>query len=126
MTHPSVTISHPKLTQLRELLATLPEAVEIETWGHPTFRAGKKMFSAFGSKDGRATMTVKATLDQQADALDDGGAAYFVPAYVGHNGWIGLFVDEVPSETIEGLFIRAYRQQALKRMIKALDGELGK
>jgi hypothetical protein len=31
MTDPSIPISHPKLTQLPELLATLPEAVEIET-----------------------------------------------------------------------------------------------
>jgi hypothetical protein len=28
------------------------------------------MFAAFGSRDGRTSMTVKATLDQQADALD--------------------------------------------------------
>ena len=82
------------------------------------------MFGAFGSRDGRATLTVKPTLDQQADALDDGGAAYFVPAYVGHNGWIGVLVDEVPFETIEMLFVRGYRQQALKRMTKALDALL--
>ncbi len=34
------------LKRLRSICLALPEAVEIEAWGHPTFRAGKKMFAA--------------------------------------------------------------------------------
>src|SRR5262249_7166614 len=36
------------LEQLRSLCLALPEASEVEAWGHPTFRAGKKMFAAIG------------------------------------------------------------------------------
>jgi hypothetical protein len=36
------------LKQLRSICLTLPESAEVEALGHPTFRAGKKMFAAFG------------------------------------------------------------------------------
>ncbi|HMF13765.1 MAG TPA: MmcQ/YjbR family DNA-binding protein [Gemmataceae bacterium] len=36
------------LKQVRSICLALPEAGEVEAWGHPTFRAGKKMFAAFG------------------------------------------------------------------------------
>ena len=36
------------LSKVRELCLAFPEAKEVEAWGHPTFRAGKKLFAAFG------------------------------------------------------------------------------
>src|SRR5262249_593215 len=36
------------LKHVRALCLVLPETHEVEAWGHPTFRAGKKMFAAFG------------------------------------------------------------------------------
>jgi hypothetical protein len=36
------------LKQIRTICLALPEAAKVEAWGHPTFRAGKKMFAAFG------------------------------------------------------------------------------
>jgi hypothetical protein len=33
------------LKRLRSICLTLPEAAEVEAWGHPTFRAGRKMFA---------------------------------------------------------------------------------
>jgi hypothetical protein len=35
------------LTELRAICLSFPEAVEIEAWGRPTFRAGKRMFTVF-------------------------------------------------------------------------------
>jgi len=40
------------LKQVRALCLALPEAREVEAWGHPTFRAGKKMFAGFGEEGG--------------------------------------------------------------------------
>ena len=39
----------PYLTELREICLALPEAVEKEAWGRPTFRAGK-MFAVFSGQ----------------------------------------------------------------------------
>ena len=36
------------LAKVRSLCLALPETKEVTAWGHPTFRAGKKMFAAFG------------------------------------------------------------------------------
>ncbi|MBC8327125.1 MAG: MmcQ/YjbR family DNA-binding protein [Planctomycetes bacterium] len=111
---------HPCLVQLRRQLARLPEAVEIETWGHPTFRAGKKIYAIFGDENGGPALNVKQQPEQQEALLERPG--YFYPPYTGHKGWIGVLVDEVPWEDIEPILVDGYRQVALKRMLKALDG----
>ena len=46
---------------------------------------------------------------------------YHIPAYMGHNGWISLDVeDHADWEEIDGLLLESYRHFALKRMLKAL------
>lgn len=35
------------LGKLREVMLALPGAYETQTWGHPNFRTGKKIFAAF-------------------------------------------------------------------------------
>jgi hypothetical protein len=40
--------------KVRTLALALPEAKEVEAWGHPTFRAPKKMFAAAWKSRGRA------------------------------------------------------------------------
>ena len=37
----------PYLSRLRAVCLALPESVEVEAWGRPTFRAGKKIFAVF-------------------------------------------------------------------------------
>ena len=42
----------PGLAEVRKVCLALPEAVEVEAWGRPTFRAGKgKMFAVFELPD---------------------------------------------------------------------------
>lgn len=110
---------HPTLTRLRRYCASLPENEEVEAWGHPTFRAGKKIFATWGAKDGVPSIGVKQTLEQQAHWIEQDG--FFIPQYVGHHGWVSFYADEVPWETAEAIIEDSYRQVALKRMVKALD-----
>jgi hypothetical protein len=35
----------PYLAQLRDVCLAFPESCEVEAWGRPTFRAGKKLFA---------------------------------------------------------------------------------
>ena len=51
----------------REVVRSLPEAVERETWGHPTFRVRNKMFAAMSPEGDEAS--VKAALHEQAALL---------------------------------------------------------
>ena len=61
------------LKEVRRLCLALPEAREIEAWGHPTFRAGKKMkmFAAFGEEEERLSLGMKVGFDRQDELLND-------------------------------------------------------
>lgn len=43
----------PYLAELRTVALALPENREVEAWGCPTFRAGKKIFAMFEGTDER-------------------------------------------------------------------------
>ncbi|KAA3610899.1 MAG: MmcQ/YjbR family DNA-binding protein [Planctomycetota bacterium] len=109
----------PNLAKLRRFCSSLPETSEKEAWGHPTFRAGAKMFASFGEYEEEATIGVKRSLDQQAQHLQD--SRFYAPPYSGKQGWIGIRLSQVPWPEVEALVLDAYRQVALKRMLKALD-----
>jgi predicted DNA-binding protein (MmcQ/YjbR family) len=112
------------LKQLRAICLSLPESSEVEAWGHPTFRAGKKMFAAFGEgvegQDG-LSLGVKVGFERQEELLQD--PRFYPTPYAAHQGWVSLKIDDQTDwAEIKGLLHEAYRQVALKRMLKALDG----
>lgn len=111
----------PFLADVRRVALALPETAEVETWGRPTFRAGKKIFSVFtGSGDDRFSVIFKPeAAERPALVADD---RFFSPPYWGAGGWLALDLgaaavdwDEV-AELLEG----SYRQVALKRMLAQL------
>jgi predicted DNA-binding protein (MmcQ/YjbR family) len=112
------------LKQVRALCLGLPETSEVEAWGHPTFRAGKKMFAACGEDAGVLTMGLKVGHDRQEELLRD--ARFYPTPYAAHQGWVSLRLDgKTDWNEVRGLVREAYRQVALKRMLKALDAEQG-
>jgi predicted DNA-binding protein (MmcQ/YjbR family) len=115
------TKGHDKiLQQVRALCLALPETCEIEAWQHPTFRAGKKMFAAFGDEAGDATIGLKVGFDRQEELLKD--ARFYPTPYAARQGWVSLRLDgKTDWDELNGLIREAYRQVALKRMLKALE-----
>lgn len=108
------------LKQVRALCLALPEAREVEAWGHPTFRAGKKMFAAFGEDDGALTIGLKMSFDRQDQLLKDD--RFFPTPYAARLGWVSLRLDGRTDWDEVGELVReAYRQVALRRMLKALE-----
>ena len=79
----------PTFEDVRELSMALPEVEEIITWDVDiTFRVRKKIFAIGG--DGADRISVKATLDQQADLLDLDPETFTKAAYVGRFGWVNV------------------------------------
>src|ERR1700730_10745190 len=108
------------LKQLRSLCLALPETSEVEAWGHPTFRAGKKMFAAFGEGDEGLTLGLKVGFERQDQLLED--TRFFPTPYAPHQGWVSLRLDAQSDwGEVDDLVKEAYRQVALKRMLTALD-----
>jgi hypothetical protein len=106
----------------RELALALPEAEERETWGHPTFRIRNKMFASMAT-DG-STATVKAIPEEQAACIGSDPETFFMPAYVGKHGWIGIQLERVDPAELEELVTDAWRLTAPKRLVKSFDAEL--
>jgi predicted DNA-binding protein (MmcQ/YjbR family) len=108
------------LKKVRSLCLALPETHEVEAWGHPTFRAGKKMFAAFGGENSDLTIGLKVGYERQETLLKD--HRFFPTPYAAHQGWVSLRLDsQTDWDEVSGLVLEAYRQVALKRMLQALD-----
>jgi predicted DNA-binding protein (MmcQ/YjbR family) len=110
------------LSRVRSICLALPEVVEVEAWGHPTFRAPKKMFAGFGENDaGEPTLGMKVGFERQEALLED--PRFFPTPYAAHQGWISLKLDgKIDWDEVKGLLLEAYKQVALKRMLKAVEG----
>jgi hypothetical protein len=107
---------------VRAVCLGFPEAVEVEAWGRPTFRAGKKIFTLFSGVDERPWgLIFKPDADERAALLGD--ERFYAPPYWGPNGWLCLDLAAAPVDwdEVRELADASYRQVALRRMLKALD-----
>ncbi len=108
------------MAALKDLCEQLPETSEAIQFGNPVWKAGKKTFVSSHCYRGRLCLQFWAGADQQAMLTYD--ERYKIPAYMGHNGWIELDVQEHADwAEIESLLMNSYRHFALKRMLKQLD-----
>ena len=119
------------LARLEAIALALPEAerVDIEAWdGEPTFRVRNKLFAMYASAgnhhgDGRPAAWINAAPANQELLVKAEPDRYFVPAYVGPSGWVGVWLDRDPSwDAIAELLRDGYRRVAPKRLLAALDG----
>ena len=113
----------PYLAELREVFLAFPEAVEVEAWGRPTFRAGRKIFGVFGGTDEHPfALIFKPDADERASLAQD--ERFYSPPYFGPSGWLALDLGAAPVDwdEVRELADASYRQVALRRMLKALDG----
>jgi predicted DNA-binding protein (MmcQ/YjbR family) len=123
MAHPRMySDDDPYLAELRKLCLALPESVEVEAWGRPTFRAGTKIFAVFGGDDDHDfAVIVKPEPAERPALVQD--PRFYVPAYFGPSGWVALHLSAAPVDwqEVAELLETSYRQVALKRMLVALD-----
>lgn len=100
-------------------LSCLPGIEFDESNGHTGFSVRRKRFAWLlvdHHDDGRIGLCVKAPPGVQENLV--GRACYFVPAYLGSRGWVGIDLDEVSM-----LFEQAWRMCAPKRLVADLDDE---
>ncbi len=93
---------------------------EVQAWGHPTFRAGKKMFAALGEGEEGLSIGLIVGHERQEELLKD--ERFFPTPYAARQGWVSLRVDDRTNwQEVSHLLREAYRQVALKRMLKELE-----
>ena len=107
MTAKTVDPAEAALAQVRGLCLAYPSAEEKISHGAPSFKAGGargRMFVTFVDHhhdDGRLAIWVKSTPDVQRRLVRAHPERFFVPPYVGVNGWLGARLDLAGTDWIE-------------------------
>ena len=108
-------------SRLRKICLALPEAVEKEAWGDPTFRVKDKIFAMEKRGDGRVSVWFKAPLGSQQVLIGADPETFFRPPYVGHKGWVGMRLDTKPDwKEVAALMRRSYQLTAPKKLAAML------
>lgn len=117
------------LTSLRRLCLALPGTTERLSHGEPTwFIRDKKTFVNYADHhhDDRLSFWCAAPVGVQQAMVASEPEKFFVPPYVGHRGWLGVYLD-VPVDWAEiaDIVEDAYRTVAPKRLVAELDANIG-
>ncbi len=112
------------LARMREICLGLPERSERLSHGAPTFFVrGKRAFAMVLSNhhgDGRFAIWCAASDGMQKLLVDSDSERFFVPAYVGHRGWLGVRLDRgLDWEELAGIVEDAYAEVAPPKLVDA-------
>lgn len=87
----------PVLAKVRAVALALPDTTEVVAHGRPTFRCGKMFGNYGGSEKGNKvrhdqSILVIADPSEREALLAD--SRFYLPAYLGAYGWVGLILDD--------------------------------
>lgn len=128
MAHPLMfSPDDPLLGRVRDLALALPEADEKVSHGRPAFFT-QKVFCYFGGSQriDEEWVAHDAAIMVRPDRDDDPALRqdprFWVPAYLGPSGWLGIDLDEQTDwQEIAELIDASYRMTAPRRLVKELD-----
>jgi predicted DNA-binding protein (MmcQ/YjbR family) len=113
-----------RLTRLTKICLTLPEATRQVTGRHAGFLVRKKTFAYFLDDhhgDGIVGITCKVLPGDNTALIASNPAKFYMPAYVGSRGWVGLRLDlgEIDWQEVAELATHSYQVVASKRLAAA-------
>lgn len=126
MTHPLMfDPADPDLARLRGLATAFPGAAEKVGHGRPTFFT-TKVFCYYGGspkvdihqRHDRAIIVLPDRDDEPALRQDP---RFWVPAYLGPAGWLGIDLDDTDWDEVTELLDASYRRTAPTRLVRELD-----
>lgn len=114
-----LTVKPSIFSALRAICLALPEAVEKETWGDPTWRVRDRIFAMQKGNfaGGQPSLWLKVEEDTRIGLLGSDPKRFFVPPYVGSKGWVGVTLTTAPPKLLLARLIReSYRLIAPKKL----------
>ena len=84
------------LRRVSNLCLAFPEATVERNGSHATFRVRKKVFAYFLDDhhgDGIVSVCVKTRLGENGDLARERPSQFYLPAYIGPRGWVGVRLD---------------------------------
>ena len=114
------------LAGVRNICLGLPEVSERLSHSAPSFFIRQKktlaMFHDDHHGDGELSIRCPAPRGVQAELVETQPDRFYVPAYVGHRGWLGMRLDRDPDwDEVAGVLVEAYRTVAPKKLVAELD-----
>jgi predicted DNA-binding protein (MmcQ/YjbR family) len=107
----------PVLERLRQICLALPESIETGGVGNPSFKVRAKIFAMRHHVDERASLWCKAPSGAQEVLVHAHSDRFFVPPYVGHHGWVGIWLDDMLDwDELADLIRESYTMTAPKRL----------
>jgi len=110
-----------RLSLLSEICLALPEATRELQRDHASFRVRKKVFAYFLNNhhgDGIVSICGKALPGDNKVLVASDPVKYYLPAYIGPRGWVGLRLDigKVDWEEVRELVTGSYLQTAPRKL----------
>jgi predicted DNA-binding protein (MmcQ/YjbR family) len=112
--------------KLSAICLALPEATRTDLGDHADFRVGKKVFAYFLNNhdgDGIVGMWCKVLHGENKRLIATSPRKFYMPAYVGPRGWVGLRLDRptVDWAEVKELVAGSYLQVSTKRLARLVE-----
>jgi hypothetical protein len=110
--------------RVRSICARYPECEEqIKNPLHSSFLVRGKTFCYYLNDhhgDGRLAVQFRAGIDAQEVLIRADPSRFFRPAYIGHRGWVGLYLDVEPVDwdAVEAFVLESYVLAAPKSVVQ--------
>jgi hypothetical protein len=106
----------------------LPGVTERVSHGEPAWFVGGKLFATTADHhhDDRLSLWCAAPDGDQDMLVKAAPERFFRPPYVGHRGWVGVYLDvEGDWDEVAAVVHRAFRHVAPRRLLAELDAGAG-
>jgi predicted DNA-binding protein (MmcQ/YjbR family) len=115
-----------RLIKLTELCCALPEVTRSSVGQHFDFRVRKKVFAYYLDNhhgDGIVSVCCKSELGENIDRANREPDRFYLPAYIGKQGWFGLRLDKGPInwEEVDNVLKLSYCLTAPKKLAGIID-----
>jgi hypothetical protein len=123
---PDANKKRERLERLSKICLALPSVTRENQGSHATFRVGKKVFAYYLNDhhgDGIVSVCCKVLPGDNERLIVANPRKFYMPAYVGPRGWVGLRLDRptVDWAEVKELLQGSYAQTAPEKLIRLLD-----
>jgi hypothetical protein len=119
----------PRLAQVSAICLALPEALRADHGSHAGFTVRKKTFAYFLNDhhgDGIVSVCTRAFPGENKTLVAAHPRKFYLPAYIGPRGWVGLRLDrgKVDWKEVRDLITASYLQAAPKKLAAQVESSI--
>jgi hypothetical protein len=119
----------PRLARVAAICLALPEAVRADMGSHASFTVRKKVFAYFLNDhhgDGIVSVCARAFPGENKRLVEAHPKKFYLPAYIGPRGWVGLRLDrgKVDWDEVRDLVTASYLQAAPKKLAAVVEAAI--